>query len=548
MKIRKCNQFLWIMALILMCGQTTTAQQAQINAGTAATIEAPRLTFEQIMAITSPQNGMMVYDLTFKCLRVYVSGKWKCSYENTNTGALPTFAWKDASGAGDDEGLSITTDPAGNLYVAGYYSATATFGETNSISEGQKDIFLAKYTPTGSLIWFRTAGGAADDTGYSVATDANGNVYLVGAFMGTARFFTTGGGVGATLTSTGGSDAFLAKYSSTGSLIWVHRVMGGTGDNRVEKIRISANGTLYLMGYFRDVSSVYTNGSTVAGSLTPYGEFGDIFFAKYNTNGGIYWYQHIAGQGDKFIGDMVLDDAQNIYMVASNVGATIFYTTGGAVGQTITHFPIFSFFCKYSTDGALTWVRYVWGTSQGTGIALDQAGGVYITGAYNSDIKFLDSGGGFVGDLFASLGATFIVKYNVTGDFQWSRSYKGVSGEFTYSMGNTILCRSHSGTLGLWGGGLKGRYDLGGIFLYDFGIGKGQSFVAELNNSGVAVRAAVSSFMFAPPTFSTSAAKGCVAHPNGSIYATGYFVGNGSFGMPPLTAAGGRDIYVVRSQ
>ncbi len=70
------------------------------------------------------------------------------------------------------------------------------------------------------------AGGEDYEEAWGVATDADGNAYVVGSFEGTADFDHGPGTY--TLTSTAGSvDAFVAKYSSTGALVWARR-MGGT--------------------------------------------------------------------------------------------------------------------------------------------------------------------------------------------------------------------------------------------------------------------------------------------------------------------------------
>src|SRR4051812_36673311 len=69
-----------------------------------------------------------------------------------------------------------------------------------------------------------TFGGPNIDSGYQTRVDSDGNVIIAGIFSTTANF---GGGV--SLRSSGQSDGFVAKYSSTGTLIWVHQFGGGAG-------------------------------------------------------------------------------------------------------------------------------------------------------------------------------------------------------------------------------------------------------------------------------------------------------------------------------
>ncbi|MBP7118409.1 MAG: PKD domain-containing protein, partial [Candidatus Cloacimonetes bacterium] len=67
------------------------------------------------------------------------------------------------------------------------------------------DIFITKSDPNGNWLWVKHAGGTDYDYGHDIATDANGNSYVVGSFNGNASFNST------TLTSNGFEDIFVAK-------------------------------------------------------------------------------------------------------------------------------------------------------------------------------------------------------------------------------------------------------------------------------------------------------------------------------------------------
>src|SRR5262250_651541 len=65
--------------------------------------------------------------------------------------------------------------------------------------------------------WVRAirAGGSGSDVGNAAKTDRAGNQYVTGSFSLTAHFGSQ------TLTSQGGADMFLAKYGSSGKLLWI---------------------------------------------------------------------------------------------------------------------------------------------------------------------------------------------------------------------------------------------------------------------------------------------------------------------------------------
>ncbi|MDH3443029.1 MAG: SBBP repeat-containing protein, partial [Deltaproteobacteria bacterium] len=134
-----------------------------------------------------------------------------------------------AGGTGTDGGFGIAVDGLGNSYVTGFFNGithpgTATFGlgeanETTLISAGDRDIFVAKYGSNGLLQWAKGAGagGPSTDQGMSLALDGAGGVYVSGYFGDNAAAASATFGLGevnqTTLTSAGGTDIFLAKFS-----------------------------------------------------------------------------------------------------------------------------------------------------------------------------------------------------------------------------------------------------------------------------------------------------------------------------------------------
>src|ERR1043165_6236923 len=79
-----------------------------------------------------------------------------------------------------------------------------------------------------SFAWARVSGTVNSDSGRGFAVDTNGNSYVTGSFDGTATFGNTN------ITSSGGAnrpDIYVAKYDSSGRVVWVRRA-GGTGTDK----------------------------------------------------------------------------------------------------------------------------------------------------------------------------------------------------------------------------------------------------------------------------------------------------------------------------
>src|SRR5690606_31649428 len=96
------------------------------------------------------------------------------------------FQWarREAGGTGYVLGNGVATDSNGNVYVTGYFSGNATdFGNGSLTPVDTRDYFVVKFDGDGVFQWVqREASGSGNVTANGVATDSNGNVYVVGFF------------------------------------------------------------------------------------------------------------------------------------------------------------------------------------------------------------------------------------------------------------------------------------------------------------------------------------------------------------------------------
>ena len=173
------------------------------------------------------------------------------NYQGNATSTLVIGLTFRIGSTGIDVGNAVITDPAGNVYLTGSFKGTVDFdpgaGITNLTSAGAEDIFVAKYAPTGVLLWAKRLGGAGIDTGVGIAVDGSGNVFTTGVFTGTADF--DPGSATANLTSAGLSDVFVSKLTSTGALGWAER-LGGGGIDAGSSIAVDGSGNVFTTGVF----------------------------------------------------------------------------------------------------------------------------------------------------------------------------------------------------------------------------------------------------------------------------------------------------------
>jgi hypothetical protein len=129
------------------------------------------------------------------------------------------------------DGLGV--DAQGNIYFAGKFKGSATFGDTTLLSAGAKDIFITKLSPDGEVLWAASAGGPGEDDANDIAVGSDGKVTIGGMFSETADFGST------SLTAKGNNDLFVARLDSDdGSFDWA--VGAGSDTTDIEREIVNA--------------------------------------------------------------------------------------------------------------------------------------------------------------------------------------------------------------------------------------------------------------------------------------------------------------------
>ncbi len=225
-----------------------------------------------------------------------------------------------AGGGGEDFGVGVALDAAGNPHLAGSFSGNAWFGRNFISSLGDSDIFVAKFDKAGVLQWARSGGGRGSDFCGAVAVDRTGAVVVVGDFERTAAIG------GQLLTSLGVADIFVARYTADGQPSWAQRA-GGAGMDSAYSVAVDAAGSIHVAGEFYGKA-----GFGDAASLISFGET-DIFVAKYASTGGASWAKKFGGLSSDTSGGLALDSAGAIHLIGGFAGTATFdsstLTSGG---------------------------------------------------------------------------------------------------------------------------------------------------------------------------------------------------------------------------
>jgi hypothetical protein len=326
--------------------------------------------------------------------------------------ASGNLLWAKAmGGTSDDEGNSITTDASGNVYTTGNFYGTVDFhslvGATNLTSAGSHDIFIQKLNASGDFVWAKAMGGTTNnDKGWSITTDASGNVYTTGYFAGTADFDPSSGTTN--LTSAGNGDIFIQKLDTSGNLLWA-KAMGGAYYDFGRSISTDASGNVYTSGIFNGTADFDPSSGTT--NLTSAGSY-DIFIQKLDASGNFVWAKAMGGASYDHGMSITTDAYGNVYTTGSFEGTVDFDPSAGTTNLTSAgSYDIF--IQKLDASGNLVWAKAMGGTSsdEGQSITTDASGNVYTTGSFVGKADFDPSSGTTTLTSAAGYYDIFVAKY-----------------------------------------------------------------------------------------------------------------------------------------
>jgi hypothetical protein len=194
---------------------------------------------------------------------------------------------KRGGGGGIDYGKNVGVDGAGNCYLFGVFTTSATFtggGQTLSATGTRFDIFVAKYSAGGDFQWARSGGGPDYDELYCAKVDAAGNAYVGGTFQNRMTWGSHTLNVVGTV-SDSNNDAYLAKLAPNGDVLWAKRFGQSEGDQGLENMSFispAADGSCFFGGMY--VASMIVDGQALPGSVLWKG-----FAGKVNSSGTVEW-------------------------------------------------------------------------------------------------------------------------------------------------------------------------------------------------------------------------------------------------------------------
>jgi hypothetical protein len=289
-------------------------------------------------------------------------------------------------------------------------------------------IISAKAFSQVNFQWVKDLGGSNNDGGNSVTTDAFGNIYVTGYFLGTVDF--DPGPSTATLSNFSASDVFIAKYDPAGNYLWACNT-GASNGARGTGIKTDASGNVYAAGAFRGTADFDPGPGTFTLTSGMY----DVFVWKLNSSGGLIWARQIGGINDDDATGLVLDPPSNtIYLTGSYYGSSDFDPGPGTYTLSSNSGSYDCYVCKLDNLGNFVWAKSLGGpnTDVGRSITVNALGEVITTGEFLSGADFDPGPSSYT--LAAGVYDIFISKLDASGNFVWAKSMGGPDNDYGYSI------------------------------------------------------------------------------------------------------------------
>ena len=359
-----------------------------------------------------------------------------------------------------EEGNGIAVDLSGNVYITGNFnSSKLIFGKDTLINAGGADIFIAKYSPSGNVLWAKKAAGTSQDYSFGITTDLNGNVIITGWFESSTITFGTN-----VINSSGGSCVFIAKYDLNGNVLWVKNTgSGALYSYNSRGLSADADGNLVITGSFSTTIAFDTIVLSAIG-------LSDIFIAKYNSDGNIIWAKKAGGTSNESCTGITTDLNRNTIITGGYSSPTINF---GSIELNCSGTSA-AFIAKYDINGNIVWVKKAGNNidyKTGYRIAADKYGSIVSAGLFYSNIIF-DT------DSLINKGASdcFVVKYDSDGTELWVKSIGGDGDDLIFGIG----IDSNSNIL-ITGGYNSTKTIFGADTLYNSGLARNDIFIAKLS-------------------------------------------------------------------
>jgi hypothetical protein len=351
---------------------------------------------------------------------------------------------------------ALALSPQGDIWTGGRFRGSLVLDSLPNFSlhspaSNVFTSFWARYSSGFDTAWTTISrGGGTMDGVNKIRHDQFGNLYVAGQFNGRVNFNPIGSPH--FVTSLDQIDAFVASYSPSGLLRWMHRI-GGPNKDQATALAVDDHGNVLVGGqFFDDIFLPTPNGFDTITAI-PTGVFNnpDIFILKLDSTGNVLFSHRLGGANEDIVNDIHFYPNGD-YLIGGTFRAGIDFDPLLAGNNTFTANNNAGYFAAYTSTGQYMWHKIINGSSNQfvQGLALDDSLNILVTGAFRNTTNF-DLPNSFLLTSNGGSDDVFVAKYSPARDLQWVRGYgqttitTGVSVE-TDPSGNVYFAGDFAGT------------------------------------------------------------------------------------------------------
>jgi hypothetical protein len=305
----------------------------------------------------------------------------------------------------------VTNKKTGDIFICGDTDSPGGLGYPNWVhqewngSAPGKDAFIARFNSSGDWIWGSFYGGTGDETAQRMAVDEFGEVYMTGMTRSNNNIHKAPGFK--SVYGGGFSDAYVAKFSTSGTVVWA-TYLGGWLDDAGWSVAVDSNNNAFVAGETfsidfyctpdAELDTIIPHDPPPAVIVDPY----NAFITKFSPPGTLLYssmyegWDSIYGYSRPF--DLATDSKGNVFM---------------ATGKIV----------KFDNGG-----KYQWTTGKsGYRLRIDNEDNIYAAGIAYDSSGF--STPGSQQPNFAGGWDGFILKYDPAGNKTWGTYYGGINND-----------------------------------------------------------------------------------------------------------------------
>jgi hypothetical protein len=328
--------------------------------------------------------------------------------------------WAELFGDGaDQKATALAVDAKGDIFIVGTFSGEIALNGQKIGAAGSTDVFVLKLDKTGKMLWGKSFGDAGAQEGQAVTVDSTGSVVIAG-------ISTTPLNLGEPAMAMTPAGLFVVKLDGDGKVLWSNGFgavgCGGTDDSGIAGMAVTSGNDIVIAG--RYCGSINFGGGPIQSQMMSQDGFVALLGGgNGSAQSGSGWSKVFGDQNQqRAVGVAVGGPFGEITIAGELIGTASF----GTVATTVTSKGGYDIFvAKFMADGTTKWTsRFGDADDQhASALAADTAGNIFISGIFRGDLSF--GAGGVTTP--PSTNNAYLVKFDASSSYQWSRTFGGDS-------------------------------------------------------------------------------------------------------------------------